>query len=390
VLLNLRDSEKVLETQCELTDVKLTIDENNINDLYALVGSTDKLIKSVSKNVNDLGIIFFTSGATGHGKAVMHTIGNLLNFSNSTIYSRLSHPAERIYVVPKMFSAYGFMTKFLCPLWGGAKVYLDSEMNTPLRIKHNIENFKPTTFWAFPVIYAQLLGKLSDINHMKCYSAGDILPQKVLDAWLATTGQGITNIYGSTEFFMISSNKTGKTTNLGPPAPEFQIRIVDNNEQPVPNGTPGTLEVKSFFCTTGYYKDEYWTKQMFSNDGWMRTNDIVYLDAEGNLNHLGRSKEVIKTARGWINPSEIENVLISHEAIEQAAVISVEGDNGIDRIEAYLVPAPNTNLNTIDPKVWVRENLNKHSVPSTIHIVDSLPRTTTGKLQRFRLKEKIA
>jgi acyl-coenzyme A synthetase/AMP-(fatty) acid ligase len=389
ILINPRDPEKVIKEQCELVDSILTIDEQNCERIFADVSNTSPLETVTVKNNDDLALMYFTSGTTGHAKAVMHTHQTLYDFVSTTYFAKIMTPTDRIYVPPKAFSAYGFMCKILCPIWSGSTALLDSELNTPHRIKNNIESFKPTMFFAVPVLFAQLIGKLSQdvVRPMRCFSAGDILPQKILDKWIETTGQGIVNIYGSTEFQVIAYNKTGTTTHLGPHTDEYEIRIVDENNNVVQHGLPGRLQVRGKLVTTGYYKDEYWTNQMFTEDGWAHTNDVVYLDEDNNIHHLGRFNDVIKTAKGWVNPTEIENVLVSHEKIEQAAVVNIEDSLGIGHIEAFIVPTSQAQLESNELKAYTKNIIGKHAVPSKIHFVEFLPRTTTGKLQRHKLRE---
>lgn len=390
VMMNPKDLDKNLENQNNLTTPKITFDESNFQDILIKSKTQNPLSEAVDRNYNDVVVMWFTSGTTGHAKAVMHTTESCLFAGETSAQIHKFSELDRIYVVPKLFFAYGFIYTVLVSVYSGSTAFVDSEMSLPQRVKHNIENFKPTWVFAVPVIYSQLLNRIPNEHiNTKFVSAGDRLPEPVFDRWFQKTGQRIHNLFGTTEFCITTYNQEANDTSLGKPVPGYQARLIDADGNVVPRGQPGRLQILGRGVSVGYYKDEYWTRITFTDHTWANTNDIMLEDEQGNLHHLGRSNDVIKTPRGFVNPGEIEESLLSFDGVEQAAVVSKPDANGIEYIEAHVVTVPNYNLQVNELKNWLKQKHDISAVPAQIHIVEELPRTPTGKVQRFKLREQV-
>jgi acyl-coenzyme A synthetase/AMP-(fatty) acid ligase len=389
-MINPRDLPKNIQDQCDLVSPKIVINESNFADLIAQSKSLQPLAQAVDRNYEDMVTMWFTSGTTGHAKAVMHTIESCLFASQSAAEMHKMTPQDRVYVIPKLFFAYGFIYTILVSIYAGATAFLDSDISLPQTVKRNIDTFKPTWLFAVPVIYSQLISRMSKQHlDMTCVSAGDRLPQPVFDKWTELTGQRIHNLLGSTEFCIITYNESAQDTSLGKPMPGYQARLVDAHGNVVPAGQPGRLQISGRGMSVGYYKDEFWTKQTFNDFTWANSNDMLYQDEQGNLHHLGRANDVIKTPRGFINPGEIEESLLSFKGVEQAAVVSRPDANGVEYIEAYVVTVPDYTLQVNELKHWIKQRHDIYAVPAHIHLVTELPRTQTGKVQRYKLREQM-
>jgi acyl-coenzyme A synthetase/AMP-(fatty) acid ligase len=288
-----------------------------------------------------------------------------------------------------LFFGYGFLYNILVNLYLGSTALLDSDLAIPSRVKNKLDEFKPTWFLAVPIIYSQLLDKIShDVSDITFVSSGDRLPQKLLDNWYTKTLTRIHNELGATEFSVITYNQEGSNIDIGSAINGYSIRVVDENNNEIEKGSIGRLQVFGNSMSVGYYSDEILTKSTFLDTNWANTNDMIFKDDNGKLYHLGRANDIIKTSRGFISPSEIEEVILSYFGIDQVAVISKPDENGVEYIEAHIVLSQGIDFKISGLKLWIKTKLNHCSVPSSIIIDESLPRTQTGKIQRYRLKEK--
>ena len=340
---------------------------------------------AVVTQATDTAFMLWTSGTTGHSKAVMHSHVNAYTQCVSSGVKTLGiTDQDRVYATAKLFFAFGIISSLFDVMWTGAECLLDSGMAIPARVRRNIEEYQPTVFFSVPVIYAQLSSRAIEI-HARCVSAGDRLPQPVIDKWQATTGQTIHNCLGTTECLTaFAFNHTGGT-GIGSAIPGYQLRVVDDAGHKVPAGQVGRLEVQAPSRGLGYWNDPEWTAKTFGD--WMATGDSGMQDQQGNYHHMGRSADTIKIAGQFVNPGEIEEVLQAHPAVEQAAVISKADDLGIEHIEAYVVPVPNVGCNVHELRQWLINRKERWACPRIIHLVTELPRTDSGKIQRYRLRE---
>lgn len=386
-ILNPKENEKTLKDILVNISPFFLVDNNNFYEIYKKSSNYDPLQLPIEKDINDITTLWFTSGTTGKPKPVMHSANTHLQSVTSIVKTKNLNAHDKLYTVAKLFFGYGFLYNILINLYIGSTAFLDKEITTPFRIHQNLNKFNPTWFLAVPIIYSQLANMMStEYNHINYVSSGDRIPKIVLDKWFEKTKKHIHNELGATEFSVMTYNEIGDDADIGYPMLGYKIRIVDELGNELPNNSTGRLQVSGEAICLGYYTDETLTAQLFYDTEWANTNDMIYKDSTGKLYHMGRANDTIKTSRGFINPSEIEEVIISFFGIEQAAVVNKSNDNGIDRIEAYVVMSPNHDLNISDLKGWIKNKLNHCSVPKKIHKVDTLPRTATGKIQRYKLR----
>ena len=340
-----------------------------------------------TNSIDDVAFMLWTSGTTGHGKAVMQSHRNYIETSQLVGIDTIGvNNTDRIYTTAKLFFAIGMYASFFWSMYASAEAYLDSRLSIPARVRKNIECYQPTIFYSVPVIYSQLATRNIDCS-ARCLSGGDRLPQSVIDRWKKYSGQLIHNTSGVTEgTCCYSYNKTG-TTSAGNTVNGYEIRVVDDSGCVLTHDQIGRLQIRTNYQALGYYKDPEWTAQVFGSE-WMPTGDYAYISELGELNYMGRVNDVIKINGQFINPGEIEETLQNYPGVEQAAVISCIGPNDLERIEAYIVPSGTAQLSIQDIRTWMLNRHEKYACPRVIHTVDQLPRTDTGKIQRYILKQK--
>jgi acyl-coenzyme A synthetase/AMP-(fatty) acid ligase len=346
---NPRTKIETLTYQVNFIKPRLILAEENLKEHFAdncytntdvIAQSTvlDQWYHSVITQDNDIAFMLWTSGTTGRTKAAMHTHSNAIQNSHA-FSSVIPQTAEdRVYSTAKLFFAYGINVTLFNTLWHGSCCYIDSGLATPNRIKKNIDTFNPTLFFSVPVIYSQLASTFDTIDiQAKCVSAGDNLPELLINKWNAVSGQGIRNVFGTTESLTVTIFNNNSTSSLGQAVPGTLVRVVDEQGVEVPVGHPGLLQIKATSNALGYYNDPEWTSKTFKE--WMLTGDLVYCDNELNFHYLGRTADSIKINGQYVNPVKIEESLQAFPGIEQAAVIAKSGTYGVLQIEAFVVPA---------------------------------------------------
>jgi acyl-coenzyme A synthetase/AMP-(fatty) acid ligase len=217
-----------------------------------------------------------------------------------------------------------------------------------------------------------------------CISSGDRLPQSVIDKWFNQTGQLIHNCLGTTECLTSFCFNFHGTTGIGEAIPGYEIRVVDEHGNLLQSGV-GRLQINAPSMGIGYWRDPEWTSKAFAS--WMTTGDMVWCDSNGQYHHVGRVGDIIKISGQFVNPGELEETLTQYPGVEQAAVVSRATETGIEQIEAYVVPVPHRTLDELVLKQWMNRYHERHACPRKIHVVSELPRTETGKIQRFRLRQ---
>jgi acyl-coenzyme A synthetase/AMP-(fatty) acid ligase len=355
-------------------------------DITDVVGQLDQEMEhAVAREDTDISYMAWTSGTTGHFKAVMHSHASLLAIARVTHNVYGIQQTDRVYNTPKLFFAYG-ISVMSSVLYSSAHGLLEPGLTTPALIKRNFICFKPTWFSTVPVVYSQLVNQdWTQTFSAKCLSAGDRLPQALLDTWQQRTGTIIYNMMGSSEMGTAYTIHRESTPCLGQLLPEFQAQIVDDQGNVLPPGETGVMQVTGPTRALGYYKDPKWTAHTFGD--WVDTRDVCYQDANGNFYHVGRAGDTIKIHGVWVNPLDLEETLTSHPAVEQAAVVGNPDSQGVDNIEAHVVLR--SIVTAAELKKWMLRTHEKSACPRKIHIVAELPRTDTGKIQRYKLRAQM-
>jgi benzoate-CoA ligase len=369
--------------------------------LRDLMASASPELDAEPTSKDDVAFWLYSSGSTGFPKGCVHLHHDMVVCSE--LYARgilgiTEH--DRCYSVARLFFAYGLGNAGFSPLAVGATSILSPDRPVPEGIYANIERYRPTLFFSVPTNYAALLAyqregnrdvDLSSIRH--AVSAGEALPAGLFHRFQERFGIEILDALGSTEnLHMVTSNRPGQVRpgSSGKVIPGYEIRIVDDNGHPVPAGEIGNLLIKGDSLCAGYWNQHEKTKEAFEGH-WFRTGDKYYQDEDGYLWHAGRSGDVFKVSGSYVSPTEVESVLIAHPAVLEAAVIGREDGDQLLRPAAYVVVNPEFRADEAlarELQDWVTQRLGNFRRPRWVEFVNELPKTATGKLQRFKLRER--
>ncbi|HEX5528539.1 MAG TPA: benzoate-CoA ligase family protein [Methylomirabilota bacterium] len=337
----------------------------------------------------------YTSGTTGSPKAAVHchrTLPACRHFMDLVGVTG----SDRVFATSKLFFAYALGNLLLIPLFARATAYLHPGWPDPAAVAQVMREFAPTLFFSVPTVYARLLR--ADLppetfrSARLCVSAGERLPGEVYDAWRARFGVEILDGIGATEtVFMVLSNRPGQSRagSSGVPVPGSEARILDAEGRPVADGEEGVLWVRTPSQAAAYYRRLDHSRRTFVGE-WFRTGDVYRREADGHHVHCGREDDFFKVAGQWVSPVEVESVLLRHPAVVDGGVVGAPEPGGLIKPFAFVVPRDptgSTEALRADVRRFLETALAPHQRPREIHIVSELPRTATGKLQRFRLRE---
>ena len=266
----------------------------------------------------------------------------------------------------------------------------------PERIFDAVARYRPTLFFSVPALYAAMVKAPGadevDFSCVRaCVSAAEALPAAVLARWQALAGVPILDGIGSTEMLHIyCSNSLSDLApgTSGRPVPGYELRLVDERGLDVPAGEAGDLMVRGDSCAAFYWHQRDKTRHCMRGE-WFHTGDRYIVDADGHYVYQGRSDDMIKVGGLWVSPADVEGCLVKHPAVSEAAVIGVHVDD-LSRIKAFVIcaTAPDDPDALADElRAWCKENLRRYEYPHVVEFVEDLPRTPTGKVQRYKLRE---
>ncbi|HEV8561218.1 MAG TPA: benzoate-CoA ligase family protein [Actinophytocola sp.] len=339
----------------------------------------------------------YTSGTTGKPKAAMHrhaSIRDVAQLYGSGVLGVTS--VDRCLSVPKLFFAYGLGNSCFFPLAAGATAILERSRPTPALIAGRVAADKPTLFFAVPTFYAALLN--SDIpddtfsSVRQGVSAGEPLPAVVLSRFLDRFGVEILDGLGSTEALHIFlSNRPGQVRPgaSGTPVPGYEVEIRDEHGAVVGEvGTPGELYLRGPSIATGYWCRTETTRQMFLGE-WLRTGDSYVRNEDGTYTCLGRYNDMLKAGGIWVSPAEVEQRLLEHPSVAEAAVVAAPDEVGLDKPVACVVPVTGSTVDSDALIHWCREGLAAFKRPRAVVAFEELPKTATGKIRRNVLRDQV-
>ena len=365
--------------------------------LAALLAEASPELRAVPAAATATCFWLFSSGSTGRPKGVVHRHRDMV--ATSELFGRgvLGIGEEEvIFSAAKLFFAYGLGNAMTFPLWAGATVVLLDARPTAQNTLATIERFRPSLYFGVPTLYAAQLQELErsrpDLSSIRlCVSAGEPLPADVYRRWKERTGLDILDGIGSTEALnTFVSNRPGdvRPGTSGRPVPGYQVRIVDEGGAEVGTGVPGRLQVKGPSTAAFYWNNPEKTAQTMRGE-WLDTGDTYLRDADGYYQHCGRSDDMLKVGGIWCSPIEIESRLVSHRAVLEAAVVGRPDAAGLVKPEAWVVlrdgVAGSPEL-AAELMAFCKGHLAPYKFPRQIHFVAELPKTATGKIQRFRLR----
>jgi benzoate-CoA ligase len=334
----------------------------------------------------------YTSGSTGAPKAALHTHAELVAAADLVgvgIYGL--GPDDLVFSASKTSFAFGLGNTLYFPARVGAAALLVSERLEAEALLETIERERPTVFCAVPTLYARMLQveRRVDLSSLRlCVSSGEVLPPAVSDAWQARFGLELANVLGSTEAlhdFIASRPGAVRRGSVGQVVPGFEARVVDDEGRPVPPGQLGHLLIKGPTTALAYWQRRERTRRAMLGE-WLATGDMVWCDADGYFFLAGRADDMLKVGGQWVSPSEIESRLAEHPAVLEAAVVERQDGAGLTALRAFVALKPGAVASAEDLRSWVRAGLPGFKAPRWIELVPELPRTATGKIQRFRLR----
>jgi benzoate-CoA ligase family protein len=337
----------------------------------------------------------YTSGTTGRPKAAVHchrTLPACRHFAELLGVS----PADRVFATSKLFFAYALGNALLIPLHARGRTYLHPGWPDPAEVARVMSDFAPTLFFSVPTLYARLLRSdlPADTFHSVrlCVSAGERLSADLYEAWRARFGVELLDGIGATEtVFMVLSNRPGQSRagTSGLPVPGTEARLLDAEGHPVRDGEEGVLWVRTPSQAAQYYQRLDPSRRTFVGEGF-RSGDIYRRDADGHHVHCGREDDFFKVAGQWVVPAEVESVLLRHPGVVDGGVVGAMEAGGLIKPYVFVVardPAASPEALQDDLRRYLESALAPHQRPRVIRVVSELPRTATGKLQRFRLRE---
>ena len=383
------------------------------------VAAASPELEAAPAQPEDIAFWLYSSGTTGRPKGVPHRHRDMPATCEHYAVGILGlGEDDRCYSAAKLFFAYGLGNAMTFPLWVGGTAILDARRPTPESTFETIEMLRPTAYFGVPTLYAAQLQALDmgattggaaevgpvgqggpDLSSLKlCVSAGEALPPDLFRRWEATTGLEILDGIGSTEALHIFiSNAPGdvKPGSTGRVVPGYEARILDEEGAEAGHGEAGQLEIRGDSTTPGY-----WNRPELEGrtivDGWLRTGDQYVRDAEGWFHYQGRADDMIKVGGIWCSPFDIEARLMEHPSVLEAAVVGREDDHGLVKPEAHVVlteplretvgAEPAADVLTAELVAHCREGLPRYMYPRWIRFVAALPKTATGKIQRFKLR----
>ncbi|MBR0716578.1 benzoate-CoA ligase family protein [Bradyrhizobium liaoningense] len=340
----------------------------------------------------------YSSGSTGMPKGVRHLHSNLQATADTYAKQVLGIRENDVCLsAAKLFFAYGLGNALTFPMSVGATTILNSERPTPARMFDLMNRYKPTIFYGVPTLFAAMLNDEATKSERGggalriCTSAGEALPESVGNHWKERFGVDILDGVGSTELLHIFlSNAPGdiKYGSSGKPVPGYAVRLVNEAGEDVPDGEVGEMVVDAPSAGEGYWNQRSKTRRTFEGS-WTRTGDKYVRDAEGRYTFCGRSDDMFKVSGIWVSPFEVESALITHPAVLEAAVVPEADPEGLLKPKAFVVLRPDVKTNDLQEmlKEHVKQKIGPWKYPRWIDVVDSLPKTATGKIQRFKLRE---
>jgi benzoate-CoA ligase family protein len=365
--------------------------------LEALQARAPSTLSAEAVDGDAMAFWLYTSGTTGGPKAAIHRHDDLLACRHYGIDVLGTGAADRTLATSKLFFAYALGNALLIPLFAGARTFLEPRWAEPDAVARTVTAFRPTLFFSVPTFYARMLRAELPRETFRsvraCVSAGERLPADVYDAWRARFGVEILDGLGATEtIFMVLANRPGasRAGSTGVVVPGTEARLLDTDGRLVPDGTPGVLHVRTPSASAGYWNHPDHTRRAFA-DGWFRTGDLLSRDADGFYHHEGRADDVFKVAGQWVAPADVEQVLLAHPAVAEAAVVGAAEAGGLVKPFAFVVAKAGERGERLADELaaLAAAALSPHQRPRRIAVVDELPRTATGKVQRFLLKQRI-
>ncbi|MEN3327818.1 MAG: hypothetical protein V7638_2625 [Acidobacteriota bacterium] len=349
----------------------------------------------------DPAFILYTSGSTGEPKGAVHTQAHIF-YTNQTFCREVLRVTndDRLFSSSRLPFAYGLGNSFTFPLLNGATAILCREKPSPDIISRMFNEYRPTIFFAVPVVYNLLLEhhralvKLDCSSLRLCVSAGEALPAQLGEEWEEEFGVQLLDGIGSTEMlhmFMSNFENEVRYGSSGRLIKGYEARLVDEHGEPTPVNTEGHLWIKGESAALCYWENPEATANTFV-DGWVRTGDLYRCDSDGYWYHMGRSDDCFKSSGRWVSPVEVEGALLRHDGVARAAVVEDFDSNQLPCACAFVVKqdveSDSAQLEH-ELRKLTAQSLARFKQPRRYVFVAEFPYTATGKVQRFKLRQSL-
>jgi 4-hydroxybenzoate-CoA ligase len=333
-------------------------------------------------------------------KGVMHVHSTPMIMARHAGQERIGiREDDVVFSAAKLFFSYGLGNAIICPMSVGATSVFYPERPTPQTVFETLRGYQPTMFYAVPTLYAAILADsdctpASGSSRLRlCFSAGEPLPAHVGEAWKERFGLDIVNGVGSTEMghlFLTNLPHAVEYGTAGVPVNGYEVRLVDEAGGAVGDDEIGELLVRGQTAAAGYWNPRERSRRTFEGE-WTRTGDKYLRRADGVFVYCGRTDDMFKVSGIWVSPFEVEEALLAHPRVLEAAVVPAEDDNGLIKPKAFVVlkdPRADRRSRALheELKVHVKRTIGAWKYPRWIEFVDGLPKTATGKIQRFMLR----
>jgi benzoate-CoA ligase len=371
------------------------VEDSASNPTLAQLLRAQEATKTVANTLADEACFWlYSSGSTGTPKGTVHLHSHLIQ--TAELYGRGVlgiRESDVVYSAAKLFFAYGLGNGLTFPMSVGATAVLLPARPTPAEVFGILKKHQPTIFYGVPTLYAALLAdaarpQKSELKLRVCTSAGEALPAEIGKKWTAQYGCEILDGIGSTEMLHIFlSNRPGEVRygTTGKAVPGYELRIVGDDGHDCGPGEIGELQIKGPSSALMYWNNRAKTKTTFAGD-WTRSGDKYTVDADGYYTYGGRSDDMLKVGGIYVSPFEVEASLMTHPAVLEVAVVGVADADELVKPKAYVVLKSGQAASADDLKAHVKQQLAPYKYPRWIEFVPELPKTATGKIQRFKLR----
>ncbi|MDH3714818.1 MAG: benzoate-CoA ligase family protein [Gammaproteobacteria bacterium] len=369
----------------------------SLEDLMASAGDT---LMPADTTADDVAFWLYTSGSTGTPKGSMHLHSDLVctavHYGKGVLGIRED---DVVFSAAKMFFAYGLGNTLTFPLYVGATAAVIAGRPTPDSVLGALQKHQASIFYGVPTLYAAILAdEKNDRERVSqrlrlCVSAGEALPGDVGTRWQEKFGAEIIDGLGSTEMLHIFlSNVPGDVHygTSGRAVPGYRLRVVDEDDQPVAPGEIGELLVDGRSAAVAYWNQRDKSLHTFMGR-WTRTGDKYTVSEDGLYTYCGRTDDMLKVSGNWVSPFEVESALIAHDKVLEVGVVGAQDEAGLIKPKAFVVlhePGDAGAATATELQAFVKQSLAPYKYPRWIEFVDALPKTATGKVQRFKLRAR--
>ena len=336
----------------------------------------------------------YSSGSTGMPKGTVHVHSSMRLTAELYAQGVIGmKESDVVFSAAKFFFAYGLGNSLSFPLMAGATTVVMAERPTPDAVFKRLLERRPTIFFGVPTLYAAMLASPAFpsrnlLNLRMCVSAGEALPPQISKSFKEKTGVEIFDGIGSTEMLHIFlSNRPGEIRygTTGKAVPGYELRLVDEHGNDVKRGELGELLIKGPSAANLYWNNRAKSRTTFVGE-WTRSGDKYSQDADGFYAYGGRTDDMLKVSGIWVSPAEVEAALVSHDAVLECAVVGKEDEQKLVKPKAFVVLKPGKQASAEDLQAYVKSKLAPYKYPRWVEFATELPKTATGKIQRFKLR----